>query len=354
SAQFLKEQSVEVQWQKRSLKDFGDQSLEDLSAQFDLLIIDHPHMGVAAQSQCLLPLDNYLSDDVLYSLRQQSAGPSFDSYHYRGHQWALPIDAAFQSASYRSDLMDVPIPKTWKEVWELATKLKARGQYVGMALCPTDALCTFLSLIAQLRSPVIAEQSSLIDEASGVQVLELMARCRDTCHPDSLHWNPIQLYDHMAAQDDVAYCPMAFNYTNYSRDGFRENLLQFAPAAGGIALLGGAGIAVSSQCKRPEVAINFALWVCGAEVQRTTYTTAEGQPGNVVAWEDEVCNRLVNNFFRDTRPTLDQAYVRPRFAAWPAFQEWLGEEVHAYLVNHSDTKQLIATLNDHYQSLDRE
>src|SRR5437899_85245 len=36
---------VEIRWQKRSLNDFGDVPLEKVSEDFDLLVIDHPHLG---------------------------------------------------------------------------------------------------------------------------------------------------------------------------------------------------------------------------------------------------------------------------------------------------------------------
>ena len=38
---------VKVEWEKRSLTNFGDQSLTALVERFDLLIMDHPHAGVA-------------------------------------------------------------------------------------------------------------------------------------------------------------------------------------------------------------------------------------------------------------------------------------------------------------------
>src|SRR5262245_37138405 len=82
-------QLVSVEWTTRSLKDFGDYGLDDLAAQYDLLIIDHPHMGTVTAGNCLLPLDEYLSKAFLDEQRRQSVGPSFDSYLFEGHRWAL-------------------------------------------------------------------------------------------------------------------------------------------------------------------------------------------------------------------------------------------------------------------------
>ena len=77
---------LSVQWEKRSLSNFGDQSLTALAKQFDLLIIDHPHVGVANDTGCLLPLDDLLTYEQLQQLEQQSAGPSFLSYYYQQKQ----------------------------------------------------------------------------------------------------------------------------------------------------------------------------------------------------------------------------------------------------------------------------
>ena len=90
---------INVQWEKRSLSNFGHQSLTALTKQFDLLIIDYPHTGVANDTGCLLPLDDLLTYEQLQQLEQQSAGPSFLSYYYQQKQWALPVDAAMQCAA---------------------------------------------------------------------------------------------------------------------------------------------------------------------------------------------------------------------------------------------------------------
>jgi multiple sugar transport system substrate-binding protein len=48
----------------------------------------------------------------------QTAGPSFRSYTYGGHQWALAVDAAAQVSAYRPDLLRHP-PTTWPDVLTL-------------------------------------------------------------------------------------------------------------------------------------------------------------------------------------------------------------------------------------------
>ncbi|MCG8388830.1 MAG: ABC transporter substrate-binding protein [Cytophagales bacterium] len=347
---YYKITGVKVDWQVRSLKDFGDQSLLSLARKFDLLIYDHPHCGAAARSKCVLALEEYLDPAILSQLELQSAGPSFESYNYAGHQWALPIDAAFQSASYRPDLMDMPVPVNWEGVFGLVKELKRKNKYVGMALCPTDSLCTFLSLTAQFGSP-IREDGELVDPNTGIKVLELMQRMRDEFHPASLDWNPIQLYDHMAEEDEIVYAPLAFNYVNYSHNGFRKNILTYTNAPGTTSVLGGAGIAVSATCKNKPGAVDFAAWVCGEYIQKGIYTRVQGQPGNIKAWEDPLANTLTHDFFTNTRHGLDHAYIRPRFLTWPMFQEYLGNAIHMSLKEGPDIPSTLHHLNSTYKEI---
>ena len=331
---YFKEKGIQVEWQKRSLTNFGDQSLEELSKQFDLIIMDHPHVGVAEASQCLLPLNDLVDSNILNAMKSSSAGPSFESYNYHNKQWALPIDAAMQCASYRADLMqNESLPTSWEEVFDLAKTLATKKLYIGMALCPTDCLCSFLSLTAQMGSPIKENNELLVEPSIGIKALTMLRSMRDAFHPKALDWNPIALYDYMAEQNDIAYSPLAFCYTNYSRIGFRKNILNYhtAPEINN-AVLGGAGIAITSSCSNVHEAANYAAWICSDDVQSNIYVNAQGQPGNKIAWENKQANALTNNFFASTMPSLTNAYVRPRYQGWPKFQTFLGETIHAYLL----------------------
>ena len=347
---YFKEKGIQVDWQKRSLTNFGDQSLEALSKQFDLIIMDHPHVGVAEASQCLLPLNDLLPANILNELKISSAGPSFESYHYHEKQWALPIDAAMQCASYRADLMvNDSLPNTWEEVFALAKTLASKKLYIGMALCPTDCLCSFLSLTAQFGSPIQENNELLVEPSVGIKALSTLRTMCDVFHPKALDWNPIALYDYMAEQNDIAYSPLAFCYTNYSRAGFRKNILKYhtAPEINN-AVLGGAGIAITSSCTNVQEAANYAAWICSDVVQSTIYVNAQGQPGNKMAWENKQANVITNNFFSNTMPSLTNAYLRPRYQGWPKFQTFLGETIHAYLVHDTAPELVLEKLQAAY------
>ncbi len=341
---YYKEKGIQVEWQKRSLTAFGDFSIEHLSKQYDLLVLDHPHSGVIAATASLVPIEEYLSYELFFKLKEQSAGPSFSCYYFQEHQWALPIDAAFQCSSYRKDLLHYSIPGSWDEVFALANKLRPNGKYVGMALCPTDSLCTFLSLSSHFGAPIAMDSKELLPRGIGIEILSLMKKMCKEFHPNTLDWNPIELYDHMAQTDDIVYSPLAFNYTNYSREGFRKNCLTFTDSLNTKTVLGGAGIAVSSQCKNIIEAVDYCYWICSDRVQKEIYTKNNGQPGNGTCWRDPDANNLTDNFFLNTLETLENAYVRPRYFGWPRFQEYLGKVLHEHLKNDTDPMETLDQL----------
>src|SRR5581483_9073821 len=148
--------------------------------------------------------------------------------------------------------------------------------------------------------------------------LELLVRLTAASPAEAFSWNPILLLEHMAAHDDVCYCPILFGYSNYSRPGFRRSELRFRaiPSAGhgprgGV--IGGAGLAVSARCRDVDAARAYAEYVASAEVQRTLYVEAGGQPGHRSAWTDAHANELSGSYFAETLPGLDAGYLRPRY-----------------------------------------
>jgi multiple sugar transport system substrate-binding protein len=180
-------------------------------------------------------------------------------------------------------------------------------------------------------------------EKAVVQVLEGLKQLHAVCHPDSVNWNPIQVYERMVSDDTLAYVPLAFGYTDYQRSG----ALRFGPIPGRSgALLGGAGIAVSAKTRYPAGAERIACVVAGREYQTGGYTAGGGQPAHAAAWADPECDRWTGGFLSGTRSTLEQAWTRPREAEWPAFQEALGHRVHEALRHGHEPVRVARDLRD--------
>jgi multiple sugar transport system substrate-binding protein len=329
---------VQIVWETRSLKDFGDYPIERLAERYDLILVDHPFAGTAASTRCLLPVDDHVAADYLAAQEAGSVGPSYASYLYDGHLWALPVDAAGQVSALRRDLLDRPEPKSWEDVIDLAREQREMDKpLVAIPLVPTDAVLSFFSICASLGTPPFSGPFCVVDRRVGEEALEILKRLATLAHPESLGWNPIRTLDRMSETDEIAYAPLLFGYSNYARPGFRRHLIRFTNVPRdryGLpqgAVLGGVGLAVSARSSNPCEAFTYARFAADPLTQRTTYFQAGGQPGHRSAWTDEAVNAAANGFFLDTLETLDHAYLRPTHAGYPAFQKAAGNIVHACL-----------------------
>ncbi len=106
---WLEKTGFEITWEKRSLQDFESFPVEELAAAYDLIVIDHPHVGQITREDCLMPLDDAAHADELAAIAAGTVGRSYPSYNWRGRQWAFPIDAATQVQAYRPDRLSGPI-----------------------------------------------------------------------------------------------------------------------------------------------------------------------------------------------------------------------------------------------------
>jgi multiple sugar transport system substrate-binding protein len=340
---------VTIDWEQRSLLAFGVQPLKELVQDYDLIVLDHPHIGDAAHNGYLVPIDEFAPKDILDRLARESLGRSHESYEYNGHQWALAVDAAAQVSAYRPDLLE-RTPSTWLEVVKLA---EAGG--VLWPLKAADAISSFYTLAANRGTPCAQSPDEFISVPDGLAVLSALEAVRRNLPSECLEMDPIGALEQLSSADRYGYCPLLFGYSNYARDGFRAKLVRFTniPALGTAgpigALLGGAGLGVSSRCENPETAVDYTLWVASAEVQRTIYVTEGGQPGNSVAWSDPRANAITHNYFSDIRQTLDLSWTRPRYPGYPEFQDRFMELLHGHLVAGGKPDALITRLNDEYR-----
>lgn len=335
---------VHIEWIPRSLKAFGVDVVERLAAEYDLVLIDHPHVGTLANSGCVVPLDDHLDTTMAAELAAESPGGSYESYRYEGRLWALPVDAACQVACWRPDLLAEP-PQTWDDVVDLA----ATGR-VLWPLCDVDAAASFLSLAALAGAPC-ATGSAFCDRSVGRWALELMRTVAALSDPACLRLNPIGALDHLASAKDALYAPLLFGYVNYSRLDAQGARVHFGdvPTVGGRrsgALLGGVGLAVSSRSAHRELAVDYARYVASPAVQRGLYFSAGGQPAHASAWTDKDVDRLSGEFFSGTALTMNSAWTRPRYPRFAEFQNDMISLFASFAVRHPD--MLLDELEERY------
>ncbi|MCL6705859.1 extracellular solute-binding protein [Pseudomonas sp. R2.Fl] len=347
SKAWLKKTGVAIEWDKRSLQDFESFPVEELARQYDLIVIDHPHVGQVTDEGCLVPLDRPERAGEFEALSKGSVGKSFPSYNWRGRQWAFPIDAATQVLAFRPDLIETP-PRTWDQVLDLA-----RAGRVLLPLRPPHSLMTFFTLCGNLGNPCsVDRERPFVDEETGRHAVELIRGLAAHIDPACRTMDPIAVLDRMGESGSgIAISPLIYGYVSYSMQGFRDRRIAFAdmPVIGGNgpvgSALGGTGIAVSAFSGHPGAAVDFAYWVAGAELQSGLYWRAGGQPGHAAGWEDDGANAATLDFYRATRPTLEGAWLRPRHNGYMAFQHAASERLNEALENGEAAGKIVADLN---------
>lgn len=341
---------ADISWQKRSLQQFADASLADLASRFDLLVIDHPSIGEAAHQHLLYRLEELLPASFLEDQAANSVGGSHASYTYNGHQYALAIDAATPVAGWRPDLLQqagVELPSSWNDVLALA-----RRGLVTVPAIPIDSLMNLFMLANALGAEPFTDPDRVIpDHAAGAEALQLLRELVSLSAPGSLERNPIKTWDLLAYSDRVAYCPFAYGYSNYSRAGYAAHAIRTGDLVNlhGKPLrstLGGAGLAISRNTASPQLAADYAAFVASPVTQATIYAYSGGQPGHRAAWLDHELNHHTASFFSSTLPTLDRAWIRPRFPGFIAFQNAASDIVHHYLAHGGPEQTVLLGLDD--------
>jgi multiple sugar transport system substrate-binding protein len=327
---------VRIHWQKRTLDEFGHAPIDELAQKFDLIVIDHPWSGFCFERNLVHDLKPLVPAATLAGLAEHSVGQTFNSYAWQDKVLALPIDAATPTPSWRPDLLeraDVEPPQTWAEAVALARR--------KLAVIPgfnADLFLHFLMLLKGLGAQPCADVEVIALRETMRQAVELLYELTSPMPPEIFGMNPIQIAERMTTTDDFAWNAFAYTYNNYARPGFAIKPLRFgnllALNAGGPRLrgvLGGTGIAISTNCRNVVAAVDYALFTANGRVQKTIYVQAGGQPSHRAVWDDEFSDQLCGGFFNGTRVAQEEALVRPRYSGYVALQTEGGGALQEYL-----------------------
>jgi multiple sugar transport system substrate-binding protein len=341
---------IRIAWEARPLHGFEFTPIAELAEAYDLVVLDHPFMGEVAVSRCLTDLARLLPQLA----DAEFLGPSLRTYRYDGALWAVPVDAACQTAAYRRDLLQrIPadVPASISDVLELGRQATKQGLRLGIAFAGVHSLMTLFSFCAALGSPCGGRSGGpFVDPDTARESLEIMRRILALCPAEALGWNSIALHEAMAVRDDLVYCPAVYCYLTYAEADLRQPL-RFAalPAIdrGGApqgSTIGGAGIALSAQSSVPEAAIEFLRFLASAETQRL-FTRHHGQPARTEAWIDAEADARFSGAFSAVRQTLELSWIRPRWPGYLALQAEGGRIVEAHLRGEVPEKDTIDLLN---------
>ncbi len=342
---------VSIQWDRRSLQDFESFPVAELAERYDLVVIDHPHVGQITREQCLVPLDE---GTQIVPLRKDYVGASLASYLWDGRLWALPIDAAAQVQAWRPDRLASP-PAEWPQMLELAA--------AGEVLCPLRPphnLMALFTLSGLSGSPGQVDGGpELLAPAAADAAYELLRQLAACIDRACLAMDPIAVLEQMSQPDSRCVAsPLIYGYVSYSRPGGGRPAIAFGdlmPLVSGAgptgSALGGTGIAVSARSPHRREAVEFAYWVAGPEAQRGPYLAGGGQPASAAAWEDAAANSAALDFYRHTRATLEGAWLRPRHAGYMRFQHAAAERLRQALESGEPARSLIAAINRLFQEV---
>lgn len=347
-----------VTWRTRSLEAFGDQALDEVAADHDLLVIDHPFCGLAATGGAIRPLDAVLDESVIAGIDRSAVGPSQRCYEYGGRTWALAVDAACQvSALGRGEPGTAhrrgepgAAPTTWPEA---LARARALGRRCAIPLAPAHAISSLLTLWASDGLDPF-RGGGFVDPDGAVAQIEWLIELQRHAHPSSIEWEPPQALTALAA-GMIDYIPLTYGYVTYSHAGSDSPHGGGAPVSfhdiPGIrgSVLGGAGLAISARSAHPAEAATFGAWVAGADVQRELVAPAGGQPAAGACWRDEGVDAEAGGFYGATRATIENAWVRPRDPWWPAFQLAAGRALTTALEQRATARRIfdeLASIHD--------
>ncbi len=330
-----------LSWDRQSLRAFEEKSIEVTAAEYDLVVLDHPFMGDAAATGCLLDLRQLPELLDLEPLSTAFVGPSFSSYVYEGGVWALPLDAACQTAVMRPDLLeryDESAPSTLEELFSLA-----RRHQIALAMSCPHAFMNFLTICGLLGADISGEGERLVPRRTGIEALDLFRELVAKAAPEVAGWSSVAMLDAMADRDDLAYCPMVFCFNSYARlvDHRGRNRLAFANpiemrVGGGCAgaVAGGTGLAISSSSRLKTEAAVILAYLTSAETQ-FRMAIEGGQPARRDTWDNPNADHANGSLFSSTIQTMSGALVRPRYPGYIALQNRAGDILKAESLDRS-------------------
>ena len=339
---------ISIHWDKRSLQAFADRPIEQMVEEYDLMVIDYPHVGEVSAKGLLQMFDVDGYQHKLNLLDKQSVGLSHQSYNIDGHQWALAIDAATQVCCFRQDLIS-SLPNSWNDLIDLAKENR-----VIWPLKPVHAISSFYSIYNNIAEEFNPNDKNYIQKELGVQTLLMMKQISKYLLDECFTMDPIKTAEILSETEDFFYSPYTYGFSNYSRKAYRKNIISYGnvidlsnkgPSG---THLGGTGIAISKKSKHKDLALEYSFWIAGSDCQQTTFYTSGGQPGNSDAWENYNINLETNNFFKNTRSTLDKAWVRPRHNGYMKFQDESGNIINEYLQSNMSEAKVIDKLTSKY------
>ncbi len=329
-----------IHWDKQPLEGFESAPITDLTARYDLVVLDHPHIGEAVAENSLIPLEELFTTEQIANWAAESVGPSFRSYRWDGRHWAVPLDVATQVTARRPDRV-AEAPVGWDEIEDIS-----RSFPVALSLGGPHG---FLNLISMAASEgVIIAGDEMLPDDKALPVLARLHRIAGHAPTGTATLNPIALLEKMARSDEIALIPLIFGYVTYARAGHAPHPVAFSDtprAVGGSGgVLGGTGIAFSNRARPDADLLSHVADLMSIAMQRDLLPAYGGQPSARTAWQSERVNVNWGDFYRNTQATAEHALLRPRFDGFPAFTNTASSRLRLALETGEDETRTLSAI----------
>ncbi len=342
---YFQETGVRVTWDKRSLQAFADEPIEKLAEKYDLVVLDHPHIGQVAENGALKSLP--MPDDLI----RATIGRSAESYIWGGECWAYAIDASCQVAVNRDNHYG-PLPIYWEDFLE-----SDAGRFRAITpLKPVDAFDMWLTLCASREVQIPHSRDIFIQKDAAIYGLQILRALYKLGPDEAVNYDPIRVLELLSDGGEFAYSPCLFGYINYAKLGFRTNRLSYCelPVHKGISrrrsILGGAGLAVSASCSNTDAATAYTGWMASDAVQAGVYLSNNGQPASRRCWVEKSLDPDFSRFFGGVFNTMNEAWTRPRDPWFIGFVDEVCDLMPGFFRREIPEDVFVESLNAVYQS----
>lgn len=331
---------ADLRWETHSLEGFESSPIDELARRYDLIVLDHPHLGDALASDSLRPLEDFFSTEELTAWSAAAVGPSAMSYHLEGSTWALPLDAATQVSARRPDLLP-QAPQTWSAALGLDVP-------VAPSLAGPHAFLSLCSIAVSLGGDL---DDDFFERTIAVEALSILAELADNTPAAARDLNPIGLLELMSSTDDLAYVPLVYGYVTYS-PRVRFGLPPAARRTG--STIGGTGIAITRRSEPTAELLDHLRWLLAPATQSGFIPEHAGQPSARTAWTDATVDEGAGGFYSATLDTIEHSWVRPRFAGYIPFQSAASAKIRDGFADGRTADAVAADLAAAYRAAYRE
>ena len=326
-----------IEWHVHPLEGFESSPIDELAARYDVIVLDHPHLGDALATGALQSLDTVFEPEWLATLR--CVGPSIRSYELDGHLWALPLDAATQVSARLPERVPEN-PATWTEVVELS-----HHQPVALSLAGPHAYLSFASLTVALGGDPTDPGDT------GLEALDLLRDLQSRAPAGTESLNPIGMLERTHTARDIAYIPLVYGYVPYAQGPDPIHFGDAPTAVRSGSTIGGTGLALSSRCTPTPALLEYLRWLLHPVTQATYIPDNAGQPAVRSAWLSPSVNAASSEFYLATLATIDTAWVRPRVAGFTPFQSEASRVLREAILGERSSASALAETAERFAAL---